>query len=147
MFKRIFISAVVISVSLLSGCASIPMAPKEQDTAAKQFSLPPKDKAGLYMYRNSFMGQALRKRLLVDGVVIGETANKTFFYKQIMPGKHTLSTESEFGDNTVTLQAEGGKNYFVQQYIKMGAFVGGAGLKIVSEEEGKREVLNCELAQ
>jgi hypothetical protein len=146
MFKRIFMSAAIIFVSLLSGCASIPMAPKEQDAAAKQFS-PPKDKAGLYMYRNSFMGQALRKRLLVDGVVIGETANKTFFYKQVMPGQHTLSTESEFGDNSITLQAEAGKNYFVQQYIKMGAFVGGAGLRMVSEEEGKREVLSCELAQ
>lgn len=147
MSRRAFIGAVVVFVALSSGCASIPMASKEQDTALKQFTLPAGDKAGLYLYRNTFVGQALRKRLSVDGVVIGQTANKTYFYREIAPGQHTLSTESEFGDNSITLQAEGGKNYFVQQYIKMGAFVGGAGLKIVSEEEGKQEVLKCDLAK
>jgi hypothetical protein len=147
MFRRIFIGGVVVFVSLLSGCASVPLASKEQDAALKQFSLPVGDKAGLYIFRNTFVGQALKKTLSIDGAVIGETANKTYFYREIMPGQHTLSTESEFGDNSITLLAEGGKNYFVQQYIKMGAFVGGAGLKIVSEDEGKREVLKCELAK
>lgn len=147
MFRRILIGAVVIAVSLFSGCASVPTASPEQDTALKQFTLPAGDKAGLYIFRNSFAGQALKKTLYVDDVVVGETANKTFFYREIMPGKHTLSTETEFGNNSITLQAEGGKNYFVRQYIKMGAFVGGAGLEIVSEEEGKREVLKCVLAK
>lgn len=147
MFKKIFIGAVVVFVVLSSGCASIPMASKEQDTALKQFTLPAGDKAGLYIFRNTFVGQALKKTVSIDGVVIGETANKTYFYRQITPGQHKLSTESEFSDNSITLLAEGGKNYFVQQYIKMGAFVGGAGLKIASEEEGKQEVLKCGLAK
>ena len=147
MFRKIIIGAAVIAVSLLSGCASVPMASSEQDTALKQFSPPAGDKAGLYIFRNTFVGQALKKTVSIDGVVIGETANKTYFYRQITPGQHKLSTESEFGDNAITLLAEGGKNYFVQQYIKMGAFVGGAGLKIASEEEAKQEVLKCGLAK
>ena len=147
MSRRAFIGAVVVFVALSSGCASIPMASKEQDTALKQFTLPAGDKAGLYIFRNTFTGQALKKRLSIDDVVIGETANKTYFYREIVPGQHKLSTQSEFGDNSISLLAEGGKNYFVQQYIKMGAFVGGAGLKIVSEEEGKQEVLKCDLAK
>jgi hypothetical protein len=140
-------SRVVQIRSKYTSYASVPMASKEQDAAAKQFSPPPKNKAGLYMYRNLLKGQALKKRLLLDGVVIGATANKTFFYREIMPGKHTLATESEFGDNSITLQTDAGKNYFVQQYIKMGAFVSGAGLNIVDEETGKKEVLDCELAK
>jgi len=147
MFRKIIIGAAVIAVSLLSGCASVPMASNEQDTALKQFSPPAGDKAGLYIFRNTFVGQALKKTLSIDGTVIGATANKTYFYREIMPGQHKLSTESEFGDNSITLLADGGKNYFVEQYIKMGAFVGGAGLKIVSEEEGKRGVLECRLAK
>jgi Protein of unknown function (DUF2846) len=147
MFQRALIGAVVIFTSLLSGCASVPMAPPEQDTARKQFSAPAADKSGVYIFRNSFVGQALKKRVSVDGTLLGETANKTYFYREVSPGSHTISTESEFGDNTVTLQAEAGKNYFVRQYIKMGVFTGGAALQMVSEEDGKKEVLECKLAQ
>ena len=78
---------------------------------------------------------------------MGETANKTYFYKEIAPGEHQISTESEFSDNAITFQAEGGKNYFARQYIKMGVFVGGANLQMVSEQEGMEEVLKCRLAK
>jgi hypothetical protein len=80
-------------------------------------------------------------------VLIGETAPNTYFYKEIAPGEHQLSTESEFSENNITLKAEAGKNYFVQQYIKMGVFVGGANLKMVPEEEGKIQVRKCGLAK
>ncbi len=147
MLKKALFGAAIISVSLLSGCASVPMAPMEQDAAAKMFSPPAADKAGLYVFRNTFVGQALKKTVSLDGVIIGETANKTFFFRDIRPGSHTLSTESEFSDNVITFQADGGKNYFAEQYIKMGVFVGGAALKMVPEEEGKRKVLECGLAK
>jgi len=111
------------------------------------FPAPPAGKAGLYVYRNSSFGGALKKTVSLDGTAIGTTARKTYFYKVIAPGSHTLATESEFGDNTLPLQAEAGKNYFVRQYIKMGVFRGGANIEMVSEEDGKREVLECDLAQ
>ena len=37
MFKKVFLVAVIISVSLITGCASVPMAPMEQDSALKVF--------------------------------------------------------------------------------------------------------------
>ena len=147
MFKKAILGAVIISVSLLIGCASVPMAPMEQDSALKAFAQPAADKAGLYVYRNSFVGQALKKNVYVDGALLGETANKTFFYKEITPGQHQISTESEFSDNAITFQAEDGKNYFAEQYIKMGVFVGGANLRMVSEQEGMEEVRKCGLAK
>ena len=147
MFKKAILVAVIISVSLLIGCASVPMATMEQDSALKAFSQHAADKAGLYVYRNSFVGQALKKNVYVDGAFLGETANKTFFYKEITPGQHQISTESEFSDNAIALQAEGGKNYFAEQYIKMGVFVGGANLRMVSEQEGMEEVRKCALAK
>ena len=147
MRNRLSVAALVIGIAFLTGCASVPMASKEQDAVSKTFPQPASDKAGLYVFRNNFMGKALKKAVSIDGVLIGRTANKTYFYKSITPGKHTLSTESEFGDNSVAFQAEGGKNYYARQYIKMGVFVGGAGIEMVSEDEGKREVLECELAQ
>jgi hypothetical protein len=131
----------------LSGCASVPMASKEEDAAAKTFATPSTDKAGLYVYRDSFVGQSLRKRVSINGAAIGVTANKTYFYKEIAPGSHTLTTESEFGDNSLTFQALGGKNYYFRQYIKMGVFVGGSGIEAIGEEEGKKAILACTRAQ
>ena len=139
---------VVATLAVLTGCSSVvPLAPKEQDAASKTFKAPTSNMAGVYIYRNSFVGKALKKSLSIDGVAIGETANKVYFHKEVTPGEHTLATESEFGDNALKFKAEAGKNYFFQQYIKMGAFVGGAGLQAVSEEEGKQNVLECSEAK
>jgi hypothetical protein len=145
--NRLSVVVLFIALATLAGCASVPMASKEQDAIGKTFASPAPDKAGLYIFRNSFVGKALTKAVSIDGTLIGVTANKTYFYKIIAPGNHTLSTESEFGENILAFQAETGKNYFARQYIKMGVFRGGANLEMVSEEDGKREVLECEQAQ
>lgn len=141
------IASLFVCAALMTGCASAPLATKEQDTQSKTFAAPRADKAGLYIYRNSFGGQLLRKQLSIDGQPIGKTSNKIFFHKEIAPGDHTIATESEFGDNELKFTAEGGKNYYARQYMKMGIFIGGSGIEMVSEEEGKEEILNCELAQ
>ena len=136
------------ALALLTGCASVvPMAPKEQDAASKTFNAPAANMAGVYIYRNSFMGKAIKKRLSIDNVAIGETANMVYFHKEVAPGEHVLATQSEFGDNVLKFTAESGKSYFFEQYIKMGAFVGGAGLQAVTEEEGKKNVLQCSEAK
>jgi len=71
----------------------------------------------------------------------------TYFYKEVSPGQHTLSTQSEFGNNDMIIKTDQGKNYFVRQYIKMGVFIGGANLELVSEEDGKKGVSECNLAK
>jgi len=146
MFKNAVIGVAIASSVLLSGCASVPMASDEEDFALKQFTVPPEDQAGLYIYRNTFAGQALKKTVYLDGNMVGETANKVYFYKIISPGPHTISTESEFSDNSISFEADGGRNYYAEQYIKMGVFVGGANIRMVDENEGKKAVLECELA-
>lgn len=123
------------------------MGPAAQDAALKTFAAPENGKAGVYIYRNSFVGQALKKNLYLDGQFLGESANKTYFYRQVEPGEHTVSTESEFSDNAFKFIAESGKNHFIRQYIKMGVFVGGANVELVTEEEGKKGVLASGLAK
>ena len=146
MSKKLLCAA-ALGVALLSGCASVPMASNEKDQALKAFPNPPQDQAGLYIFRDSSLGPALKKTVKVDGEVIGETAINTYFYRTLTPGEHVLATESEFSDNTLTLNAEAGKNHFVRQYIKFGVFVGGANLEQVSEAEGRKGVLETELAR
>ena len=139
--------AVLVAILLASGCASVPMAPASQDAELKTFAPPPAGKAGVYMYRNSFVGQALKKDIYMDGKRLGESANKTYFYNQVDPGEHTVSTESEFSDNDFKFTVQSGMNYFIRQYIKMGVFVGGANVELVSEEEGRKGVLASGLAK
>jgi hypothetical protein len=127
--------------------ASVPMASTDEDSARKEFASPPTDSAGLYIYRNSNLGGALKKSVYLNGELIGETAPMTYFYKNIKPGAHLISTESEFSENTIPLNAKGGQNYYVRQYMKMGVFVGGANLEVVPEEAGKKGVLECKLAK
>jgi len=140
--------AIVVATSLLAGCATVPLESKEQTTMAKIFSPPSEGNAGLYIYRSGSFGGALKKDVWVDGKCIGETAPNVFFYEEVTGSQeHIISTESEFSPNDLTVKTEGGKNYFVKQYIKMGVFVGGAGVEVVDEENGKKEVQALKMAK
>lgn len=145
--KKLFLLIPAIATALLTGCATTPMESSAKNEEAKQFALPETGKSGLYIYRDdSIVGGALKKNIYVDDALIGESAPGVFFYKKVTAGAHKLSTESEFSENHLPITTESGKNYFFRQYIKMGAFVGGANLEQVSEEKGKEEVRKLKLA-
>jgi hypothetical protein len=115
---------------------------------AKAFSAPPEGKAGLYIYRSSGVGTALKKDIWVDGKCVGESAPNIFFYEEVDGGEeHKVSTESEFSPNELIVKTDGGENYFVKQYIRMGLLVGGANLELVDEVEGKQAILKLEMAR
>ena len=137
------------AIVLLTGCAaSVPLAPKEQDAASKTFKISAADKAGVYIYREkSHFGKALTKTLYIDGTVIGATAPGTYFHREVAPGEHTLATQAEFGENSVKLNAEAGKIYYFQQYMKWGTFKGSAGIQAVTDEVGKQGVSLCNEAK
>ncbi|EPR4991599.1 DUF2846 domain-containing protein [Vibrio navarrensis] len=146
MKSKLILCSVVLAV--LSGCASVPTADKEATNQAKQFAAPTEGKAGVYVYRiDTPIGAALKKDVRIDGECIGETAAGVFFYHEVDGNKdHIVSTESEFSPNELSLYTEQGRLYFVQQYIKMGAFVGGADVVLVDESLGKQEVLKTDMA-
>lgn len=143
MCRNVIAGLLLLATLVVSGCASVPMGPSDEDQALKQFPTPPQGMAGLYVYRDSFMGKALKKSVSLDGQLLGETANGVYFYEVVEPGEHSLSTESEFSDNSIDFMADAGENYFVEQYIKMGIFVGGAGLNMVEKTEGMDAVRKC----
>jgi len=139
MYKKI--ALLTIATALFAGCSSVPMESDATASLAKEFNPPTANNAGLYIYRDSFVGKALKKDILVDGKCIGETADAVFFYEEVVgEEEHTVSTESEFSPNDLLLFVETGKNYFIRQYIKLGVLVGGADLERVSEEKGKEAV-------
>ena len=146
--SKLALLVLALSVMLFSGCSTVPLEPKEMSQSAKSFNAPPANKAGLYVYRDSFVGQALKKDIWIDNECLGKTSNKVFFYKTIDGNKeHKLSTQSEFSANSLSINTQNGKNYFVRQYIKMGVFVGGANLEVVDEEKAKEAIKGLDLAK
>ncbi|MCG9697618.1 DUF2846 domain-containing protein [Shewanella sp. Isolate11] len=145
---KLKILASALMISILSGCASVPLEDSKTSNKAKEFKVPTNDKSGLYIYRSGGFGGALKKDIWVDGECIGESAPNVFFYVELLGDKdYKVSTESEFSPNDLIVQIESGKNYFVRQYMKFGAFVGGAGLELIDEEKGKKEVSKLKMAK
>ena len=138
----------LLVASLFVGCASVPKADQQLSQSVKELTAPQEGKAGLYVYRsNNIVGSALKKDIWVDGECLGETARGIFFYKEVEGNtNHTVSTESEFSPNHLKVETQSGKNYFIQQYIKPGVFVGGAALKLVDDIQGKKAVSEYNLA-
>ena len=143
------VSVIALTVALLvSGCASVDMASKAESAKAKEFNPPSQGNAGVYVYRDSFVGKALKKDVWIDGKCIGESAPDVFFYTEVAGGNnHKIDTESEFSPNTLELMFDAGQNYFIRQFIKIGVFVGGAGLEQIPEEQGKIAVAKLEMAK
>ncbi|HIM40808.1 MAG TPA: DUF2846 domain-containing protein [Methylophaga aminisulfidivorans] len=146
--KKVLFAAVLVAVTFLSGCASVPMESKENTALAKQFNTPSEGNSGLYVYRSGSFGGALKKDVWVDGDCLGETAPDMFFYKEVKGDEqHKIATESEFSPNDLLLDTETGKNYFIRQYMKIGVFVGGAGVELVDEEKGKKDISSLNMAK
>ena len=146
MLRKIVITALV--TLLFSGCASVPMESETVSKQSKSFSPPADGNAGLYIYRSSGLGTAIKKDIYVDGKCVGETAPNIFFYEEVKGNaEHKVSTESEFSPNDLLLSTESGKNYFIKQYMKPGVFVGGAGLETVNEKEGKADIAELGMAK
>ncbi|MDX5377812.1 MAG: DUF2846 domain-containing protein [Halomonas sp.] len=146
--KLLKTTAAMAVLALMTGCASVNMASQQESSQAKQFEAPEEGMAGVYVFRKqSPFGAALKKDIWIDGECIGESARGVFFYHQVEGGQeHEVATESEFSPNTLSLMTESGNNYFVEQYIKIGAFVGGANLRLVDEEQGMEEVSKLSMA-
>lgn len=135
MKKLIVVAAVAIT---LAGCASVPMGDAKMDAQAKTF-VAPQDKTGLYIYRNESMGAVAKMTVAIDGQTVGQTAAKTFIYKEVPPGKHVITSSAENTD-TLEIEAKPGTLAFIWQEVKMGILSARSKLHLVTAEEGKKGV-------
>ena len=134
---------VAILSLLVVGCASVPMAPADQDAKAKQFT-PVSNKANVYIYRNENFGRAIPMTVSVNGKVLGQTAAQTYFWLQLNPGQYNLESHTE-NVSMLNLSAEPGKDYFVWQEVKMGLWAARSLLQQVDDKTGRDGVLESKL--
>jgi hypothetical protein len=145
MINKLAASVVLVAVSLLTGCASVPMASMEHDVQAKSFAVKP-DKSNIYLYRNESMGAAVKMDVVLDGKAIGQTVAKSYIKLEVSPGQHTLISKAET-DDLLNINTEAGKNYFVWQEVKMGMLYARSLLHTKDEETGKADVRECKLIE
>lgn len=142
---KLFAIISIVGATLLTGCASVKTASVSEDAKAKTFTTNP-NQAKLYIYRNEFMGQAIRMTVELNGKEIGKTGSKTYFAVDVPPGKHTIVSRAE-NDTSLDLITEAGKNYFVWQEVKMGILSARSKLQLVDQEQGQAGVRESKLLE
>ena len=138
------ISITIVCVFILSGCATVRLGDLNQDSATKEFK-PPSEKAGVYVYRNQMIGSAIRMEVFVDGFRVGETAQKTYLYFELPPGKHTIESRAENTD-TLTTDFVAGTLSYIWQEVRVGVYSARSSLHLVDESEGRKSVAESVLA-
>jgi len=102
------------------------------------------DKAALYIFRNEGIGAGVKMDVLIDGAPVGQTAAHTFIYKEVAPGKHSITSKSENTD-TIEIDAKPGTLTYVWQEVKMGVLYARTKLSVVSDFQGKKGVQESKL--
>ncbi len=137
--------AVAVLALNLVGCATVNMGDAKQDAALKTFKAP-RDKAGVYVYRNETIGAAIKMNVEVDGQPIGQTGANTYLYKEVSPGKHTFTSNAE-NDSTIEVDAKPGTLLYIWQEVKMGFGSARSKLQLVERAQGQKGVLETKLAE
>lgn len=142
----------MVASTWLSGCAT--KAPPVSTSSALSVSniesanaAQLKENGLVYLYRSpSFVGSMVsfpvwdEAEKNKDLVVM---RNGGYYLHFCSPGKHTFATRSE-AKNSLSIDVEPGKVYFVKYSIHMGAFVGRPHIELVSQEQGAREAAECD---
>jgi hypothetical protein len=143
--NKLFTIIAIFSAAVLSGCASVKTASSSEDAKAKTFATNP-NQAKLYIYRNEFMGAALRMGVELNGKEIGKTGPKSYFAVDVPPGKHSIVSRAE-NDASLEVMTEAGKNYFIWQEVKMGFLLARSKLQLVDEAQGQAGVRESQLLE
>jgi hypothetical protein len=136
---------VLLLTLTLSGCVALPKASDPQrDAALKTFAAPSAATAGIYVYRNEVLGGVYGMDVAVDGQPLGKTLMKTFLYKDVTPGKHTITAKAENTD-TLEVDAKAGTLTYIWQEVTFGILTPRNKLQVVAEDVGKKGVMESVL--
>lgn len=135
--------AVLALALLVAGCAATRPAPEGQEEAAKRHAPDPAS-AGVYVYRDERFGGDIPMEVMLDGVPVGRTLGHTFFFKEVPPGRHRIS--STYGrDAALELEMEAGRLYYLWQEVTVGADGVRSQLHRVEPEVGREAVARCRM--
>jgi hypothetical protein len=137
--------ALVLVAMSAAGCATVPMATKENSAHWKATS-PAPGTALVYLYRNETLGYAIHMDVELDGKFWGQTVSKSYMIWQLRPGRHRLLSKAE-NDSELVLNVLPGGRYYVWQEVKMGLMSARSQLQEVSPVTGQSGLDECQLIE
>jgi hypothetical protein len=143
--SRVALFAAIVVITATTGCATVPMATKE-DSARMKAAAPAPGAALVYLFRNETMGYAVHMDVTLDGRAWGQTVAKSYMVWELPPGRHRLLSQAE-NDSELALNVLPGGRYFVWQEVKMGIMSARSRLQEVPPADGQAGVNDCELIQ
>lgn len=132
----------VLLMAFISGCAATPEASRESDAEAKRFESAPRA-AIIYLYRSDTPNIGTTATLWIDGRLVGETLQATYFRVIARPGRNRISAS---GHDTGRLEIDTRENevYFVaMQVLGDGESSSNTIFRSVPPAAGKAEILRC----
>lgn len=143
--RRTQLIAVLLLAGCMAGCGSIPLGSFEDDMRVKRLIVKP-DKAQIFVYRNESLGFAAPMTVALNGVPSGRTVGQTYVMWEVEPGAHEITSHAE-DVSAISINAEGGKTYFIWQEVKVGFWKARSQLHAVDETTGRKSVAQCRLGQ
>lgn len=97
------------------------------------------DKALIYVFRPTMLGNKIQTKLAVDGEWKGVNRGNNYFFFLLAPGTHYFCSRAE-NHSVLVLKVEAGKTYYLQQEIRMGMLKARNELATVEEEKAKEKL-------
>ncbi len=135
---RYFAAYFLIAASLM-GCAAVPAVDSQPDGALKTSSVVP-DRSAIFMYRDDAVGTKASIGVYLDGASLGRLADKSYIYREVTPGRHTVVSKAE-NIATLDLNVEAGSLAFVRQEVTPGKSSQRSELHLISEAEAMQQFL------
>jgi hypothetical protein len=131
---------VTAATALLLACATVPVAPKEEDARARDMAVP-EGRALVYVFRGPLLAAPTAFTLYANSERIGDLGPGTYYLLDVEPGVLRLGFPFGDGATVIALEVEAGKRYYVFQTIHRvpALFVNFDKAKLipVEEDEGK----------
>lgn len=143
---RTAIAPFILIACLLTGCSCAPLGDgdEKRDRWLKSFPAPGTDRAGLYIYRNESTAGAIWIEVEIDGQEVGRTARKTYLYREVRPGRHTITSTAENTDR-IEIELRPGSLNYIWQEVTTGNLYARTKLHQMPSDEGRAGVRETKL--
>lgn len=132
----------------LAGCIGSPEASKSEERVAKTFVVK-SGKSSIYIYRDTIVAAIQTFRLYLDGNLLGDSRNRSFFLQAVEPGSHSVMVTNVRNQrlDELDLHTEAGKAYYVELKIKPNPLSGIPALRIAKQKEAQGAIRECDMLQ
>ncbi|RPE86070.1 uncharacterized protein DUF2846 [Vespertiliibacter pulmonis] len=132
---------------VLVGCAGGTKAPRQQDYVAKMFNVPSDGTSNLYIYRNEILGGDVGMDIYIDEKRIARTGPQTYILVNLPAGKHRIEGFAGRKPSVLTVNLLPNSLKFIWQEVKIDLLFAENKLQEVSDDIGKKGVLESQLLE